>query len=190
MKKLTLLWLTTLLISGCGEFSYKRGASVRDLENTKKTCQSSSEQAMEKCLNAHGWVVKKLDTLEFISGDISKDAPDDLASVSTSPATETQPAQKTADAAKTLPSDTTPTSTQPSTKQAAAPIAQRDPFETVKISSWWKTGGNDTKFQADIQQCKTQLGVAHTPDMAKQLYTRAFVGCMYSHGWKALGKAK
>lgn len=53
-----------IFISGCGEFAYKRGASAKDFDATKKTCQSAgNEAAIEKCLENNGWVVQKLDAL-------------------------------------------------------------------------------------------------------------------------------
>ena len=183
MKKQTLLCLMIVFLSGCGEFAYKRGASVKDLENTKKTCQSVTEQDMEKCLNDHGWVVKKLDNIEFMHEELPSE---NTASDFVLPELDIKQPSKIAITEKDSAIDTTQTQT----KLAEVPAVKTDLFETFKISSWWKTAGNDVKFQADIQHCKSELGELHYPDMTKQLYSKAFITCMYKHGWKALGKIK
>jgi hypothetical protein len=64
MKNIICICVATLFTTGCGELAYKRGASSKDLETTKKSCQSAGNQeAIEKCLEDNGWVVQKLDAL-------------------------------------------------------------------------------------------------------------------------------
>ena len=75
MKKL--LWMAALavMVSGCGELSYKRGASTQDLEAAKAACQSAgSDKAAEQCLEDNGWTVKKLDDIDlFATTGVSPD---------------------------------------------------------------------------------------------------------------------
>ena len=64
MRNTICLCLILMLTTSCGELAYKRGASAKDLEATKKTCQSAgNEAAIEKCLEDNGWAVQKLDAL-------------------------------------------------------------------------------------------------------------------------------
>lgn len=80
MRKLVCLSFCCLVASGCGEFAYKRGASAKDFDATKKTCQSAGDEAaIEKCLADNGWVVQKLDALGlpdselFATASVSED---------------------------------------------------------------------------------------------------------------------
>lgn len=80
MRKLVCLSLFCLLVSGCGEFAYKRGATAKDFDATKKTCQSAGDEAaIEKCLADNGWLVQKLDALGlpdselFATASVSED---------------------------------------------------------------------------------------------------------------------
>ena len=52
-----------LTISGCGEFSYKRGASATDFQQEKKSCSTEykSESDVDKCLAKSGWIVVSAD---------------------------------------------------------------------------------------------------------------------------------
>ena len=75
MKKLLWMAVLPLMVSGCGELSYKRGASTQDLEAAKAACQSAgSEKAAEQCLEDKGWTVKKLDDVDlFATAAVSPD---------------------------------------------------------------------------------------------------------------------
>lgn len=66
---------SALLISGCGELSYKRGASTQDLEAAKQACaEASRDRPAEECLAAQGWTVKKLDDIDlFATAAVSPD---------------------------------------------------------------------------------------------------------------------
>jgi uncharacterized protein YceK len=64
MKNIICMFVATLFTTGCGELAYKRGASAKDFDTSKKSCQSTgNEAAIEKCLEDNGWVVQKLDAL-------------------------------------------------------------------------------------------------------------------------------
>lgn len=67
--------VSALLLGGCGELSYKRGASTQDLEAAKKTCtEAGRDRPAEDCLAAQGWTVKKLDDIDlFATAAVSPD---------------------------------------------------------------------------------------------------------------------
>jgi len=80
MKNFICICVATLFTTGCGELAYKRGASAKDLETTKKSCQNAgNEEAIEKCLEDNGWVVQKLDAIGlpdselFATASVSED---------------------------------------------------------------------------------------------------------------------
>lgn len=72
MKYIVSIGLSIVLLSGCGaEIAYKRGASARDLQVSKATCDKpSDEKALEKCLEDNGWMVQKLDGSGFSDDDL------------------------------------------------------------------------------------------------------------------------
>lgn len=185
----TYLWmgLIALSMTGCGELSYKRGASAQDLDATKKSCRSAgSDQAIEKCLEDNGWVVTKLDDIDlFATASVTPDHrnPGGDAARSNAP--------KTAAAEPVEPSNSPPASADPGRKPPAieggtayAPPAS--PLDVYKVSSWWKLGAGREVMEADTSDCVTQLGDAHKPDNKTQRVTRGFVVCMHTKGWKAL----
>lgn len=55
------------LISGCGELTYKQGASVRDLDQAKQACKYANEANIEQCLEKNGWYVQKLDDVDLFA---------------------------------------------------------------------------------------------------------------------------
>lgn len=101
MKNIICICVVTLFTAGCGELAYKRGASSKDLETTKKSCQSAgNEAAIEKCLEDNGWVVQKLDALGlpdselFATASVSEDNRNPYQTLPTEAApNETAPAQ-------------------------------------------------------------------------------------------------
>jgi hypothetical protein len=50
-------------LSGCGEFSYKRGASAADYQTAKQQCEKQFSVAAEidQCLQQQGWLVVSAD---------------------------------------------------------------------------------------------------------------------------------
>lgn len=179
-KKYLLLTLP-LMLNACGEFSYKRGASAADLQNTKQVCQNDQNgETVEECLKKNGWVVQKLDALEdidlFATASITND---------------NRVADGGKSVEKTLPSIETVTQDKPieSDKKTVNPT-QPKPTDIYSISSWWKIGGSDSKLKSDMSECADTLGVDHQPDVAAQKYTRAFVICLHNKGWTALKNAK
>ncbi|MGZ8252415.1 MAG: hypothetical protein ACXW1P_07960 [Methylophilaceae bacterium] len=175
--------LAALLLSGCGEFSYKRGASVSDLENTKKTCQAKGggDTAIEKCLEDSGWVIQRFNEPDPVAEvSVNPDnrnagSPVKAASISTA-STDTAVEGKVAED-KTSKGETT-----------SAPVIKKvaDPMDTFKISSWWKLGGSAESLKAATEECVTVLGETHRPNVHTQNVTRGMLLCMREKGWRGL----
>lgn len=174
--------LAALLLSGCGEFSYKRGASVSDLENTKKTCQArgGGDTAIEKCMEDNGWVIQRLNE------------PDPVAEVSVNPDNRNAGSPVKAASASMVSTDKAlegKVAEVKSTKDetaSAAEIKKADPMDTFKISSWWKLGGSAESLKAATEECVTVLGEAHRPNVHTQDVTRGMLLCMGEKGWRGL----
>ncbi len=165
-----ILLLAALLLGGCGEFAYKRGASSSDLEAAKQSCREKGPDpvAIEQCMSDRGWVVHNLSRTGPLEAD---------------PVVE----------ASVIPSDrrienaasATPGPTQPAT---AATAVKRTPemTDTFKVSSWWKIGGGAADLKADTEACVAKLGEAHRPDSQTQSVTRGLLLCMKDKGWSGL----
>ena len=68
MRNFVLVMAISLGLNACGEFSYKRGANVAQLEKTRQTCQAKHiDNDIEKCMEANGWTVQKLDSFEIMT---------------------------------------------------------------------------------------------------------------------------
>ena len=168
------LLLAALLMSGCGELAYKRGASAGDLQAAKKSCQANAADAatVEKCMADKGWAIQNLEQMEPL------DDADPV--IEASPLPSNQRIENAASA--------------PSAGQAAAtppPAAARpgkipDPLDRFKVSSWWKTGSGAASLQADTDTCVARLGEAHRPNPQTQTATRGLLLCMKEMGWSGL----
>jgi hypothetical protein len=66
-NKLILIIGLTMFISACGEVSYKRGASVRDIENAHAACRGIPEENFSACLQKQGWEIQKFDDSELFA---------------------------------------------------------------------------------------------------------------------------
>ena len=216
MKKLLWMAMMAWLVSGCGELSYKRGASTQDLEAAKAACRSSgSEKATEQCLEDKGWTVKKLDDVDlFASAGVSLDNRNQ--SVLTAPTfVPVTPAQPAAAAPSAMATAAAPAAEKPAVAsrgseasvgtvtrssansvapQAAPPMPSApaasppppSPLAVYTISSGWKIGAGREALAADTNDCVATLGEAHKPNAKTQQVTRGFVVCMHGKGWKAL----
>jgi hypothetical protein len=161
------LLLLAVLLSGCGELAYKRGASSSDLEAAKKSCREKGPDsaAVEKCMADHGWVVQSLSRMEPLDADpVVEDSaiPSD---------------RRIENAASAAPGATQP-----------ATAAKRTPemTDTFKVSSWWKTGSGAASLKTDTEACVEKLGEAHRPDSQPQSATRGLLLCMKDKGWSGL----
>lgn len=199
-KRLIIIALAIIEVA-CGEVSYKRGASVRDIESAHKACRGVPESAFSDCLQKQGWEVQKFDDSELFAetsvtdnrgtppAKHEKTMEEELQETAqprnsverATPATATSKTQS-----ETSVADTKPTPS-PMVKPAPAPV---DPLKTYKINSWWKFGGTPAQLKADQTSCVTTLGEAHQPDMATQTYTRGLIECLHKNGWKALKAVK
>ena len=165
--------LTVLLLSACGEFAYKRGASVSDLNATKKAClaKNADKAAVEKCMAGDGWTVQNFDSAEPI--DTMQSEPD--------PVIEATVTEDNRVIAK-------PKITNNPSGEAIAPAEKKpaDPMDTFKIGSWWKLGGGADNLKGSIAECVKTLGEAHQPDSQTKKVTRGLLLCMKEKGWHGL----
>lgn len=203
MKRYLCAVMSALLVGGCGELSYKRGASTQDLEAAKQACTAGRrDQSTEQCLAAQGWTVKQLDDVDlFATAAVSPDnrTPGAYVVPAWVPVTPAAPASTSAPAssgaasppaaptAAAVPAAVSAPATAPTiASTAASPAAAPSPLDVYTISSWWKIGADREALAADTQTCVTELGAPHKPNAATQQVTRGFVVCMHDKGWKAL----
>lgn len=200
--------LLVFLMAGCGEFTYKRGASIRDLEQTKQACKYASEASIDQCLEKNGWYVQKLDDVDlFATASVSDNRSSQpmLVDVKNEQPNINEKTENKSEISNTIANkeDTSvvskklepsknsdqvinkpPVVAQAKPKQEVKNSA--DPYQTYKISSWWKMGSSDAMLRKHLAECSEKLGESHAPDIAKQTYTRALVVCMHEKGWKGL----
>ena len=184
MRNFVLIMAISLGLNACGELSYKRGASVAQLENTRKTCQANhTDTDIEKCMEANGWTIQKLDSFEIVT--------------ETSANAEEQNAEKiknTEHEKSMVSGENTTTTDNPKNAETTKPIkpakkkAVSNPLEPFVVPSWWKTGVKPDSFKTDSNACVDKLGEAHKPDGKTQTVTFAFIGCMAEKSWRAFKK--
>ncbi|OYW40034.1 MAG: hypothetical protein B7Z35_02455 [Hydrogenophilales bacterium 12-61-10] len=165
------LLLAALLMNGCGELAYKRGASAGDLEAAKKSCQANASDAaaIEKCMADKGWAIQNLDKMEPL------DEADPVIEAIALPSN-----QRIENAASLPPAA-------PAASPAAVAVNKApDMLDTFKVSSWWKTGSGAASLQADTDACVARLGDAHRPNTQTQRVTRGLLLCMKDKGWSGL----
>ena len=183
--------MLALLVSGCGELSYKRGASTQDLEAAKKSCQSAGgEKAAERCLEDQGWTVKKLDDVDlFATAGVSPDNRSPSAFI-TPEFVPVVPAKSAAPAPPTMAAAAAPATDKPAVPLVSPPPSPppppSSPLDVYTISSWWRMGADREALAADTHDCVATLGPSHKPNETTQQVTRGFVVCMHAKGWKAL----
>jgi hypothetical protein len=182
VKNIICLGLILVVTTSCGEFAYKRGASAKDLEATKKTCQNAgNESAIEKCLEDNGWVVQKLDALGLPDSELFA-----TASVTSDNRVPNQSARETLPKSETVSGETSTNEVAEPVKKDVASIPTVNAFEKYKINSWWKMGGSRDALELSMAACSEKLDVAHQPDRKTQTFTRGFAACMYEKGWRGL----
>ena len=188
-KMLGLIAIATL-VTACGEFSYKRGANVAQLENTRQSCQAKvNAEAVEKCMKDNGWTIQKLDSFEiFTEAEPKSDEQSEVETAENTSDLTTENAQKTG-VTETVVADKQQTATNPSAKPKTK-VASSNPLDTYVVSSWWKSGVRPDAFQVDSNMCVEKLGEAHKPIGKTQTVTVGFISCMNEKGWKALKKLR
>lgn len=170
--------------NACGELSFKRGANVAQLEKTRQACQAKHTDAdIEKCMEANGWMIQKLDSFEILTETSANADVEALEKINAS------------DSKTTMDSDgktTNPDKTATSAKaiKASKKTNNVNPLETFVVPSWWKSGVKPDSFKTDSNACVEKLGEAHKPDGKTQTVTFAFIGCMAEKGWRAFKKPK
>ena len=179
LYKTGLCLLACSLLTSCGEFAYKRGASNKDFALAKQSCASSSEAEVAQCMKNNGWYVEKIDDIDL------------FASVSTQ-SNQAQSRSPTQAKETNLPANTVHNETKQAsadadaTEKSTPPTASTPATYIYKISSWWKLGGNGQKLEANLNMCSSNLGEKDLSNKAKHMYTRDFVLCMHQYGWKGL----
>jgi hypothetical protein len=176
----SILLLLTLLLSGCGELAYKRGANSSDLETAKKSCRAKAQDAaaVEQCMAGHGWGVQNLPRMVSLDADPVIEAsalPSDHGIENSASST---PGKSGAEGTVSAWSD----------KAQPTPIVKKAPdmLDTYNVSSWWKTGSGAESLKADTEACVAKLGAAHRPDNQAQMVTRGLLLCMREKGWGGL----
>lgn len=167
--------LIAVMLSGCGEFAYKRGANLSDLENAKKICKEKGldAAAAEKCMANNGWVVQNLSKMEPIDAD-----PVVEASVIPSD----QRIENAASSKQHAEEYVSYSPPHPATAVRKEPAA----MDLFKVSSWWKAGGGADSLKIDTEACVARLGEAHRPDSQIHAVTRGLLLCMKEKGWSGL----
>ena len=189
MNKLVWVGLAAWLLSGCGEISYKRGASPADLEVARKACRASGDdKSADKCLEDQGWVIRKPDDMDlFASVAPSNDAripAADVAKVPGAPVSASAGVAAQPGAAKTGAAKAASGQTAAAAAVAVAPPP--GPLDVYTVGSWWKIGAGRESLEADMGACVKDLGDAHQPDAKTRQVTRGLVVCLHDKGWKAL----
>lgn len=210
-KSLIIIALAIVQIA-CGEISYKRGASVRDIETAHKACRGVPESAFSDCLQKQGWEIQKFDDSDlFAEVSVTDNRGTPPAKAEQSAFVEVQEnahtssvvENKTTQANSAVQTETgdDSKSSEVTTTVTKAPITEGkvvaqpsptpvDPLKTYKINSWWKFGGTPAHLKKDQSECLAKLGDGHQPNMATQTYTRGLIECLHKNGWKALKAMK
>lgn len=172
-------------IAGCGSVAWKQGAGATDLQRDETECraQQPSDDAAAKCMRDKGWTITQFG------------APEDV--VAQSPARTSKPAvNDESDTAESAPTGTiavTPLASDAEGKDptlnAKAPTADTKTTTSanakINVQSWWKAGAQAADFNNDANGCVATLGVEHTPDYAKRLYSYGLTQCLRDKGWHA-----
>ncbi len=202
-----------VLLTGCGEVSYKRGGSPQDIERAHSACRGSGDQ-LSACLAQHGWQTPKIDAFDPLFATIeatdnreaTQAKPSPFIEVTPAPTETAHPVVVAPAVAISKPGEPAPKSQavpvpgavvtpQPAVKESAPPVthrstAQDGPEVQYSINSWWKMGGFPQQLKADQHTCEQRLGESYLPDYKTQTYKRAFVVCMHDLGWMAIRNLK
>lgn len=163
-----------LLLDGCGEFAYKRGAGQDNLKAAQQECQAAGGKPAnyEKCMQRRGWFVQELGDLGEIDGSVKPDDPAKL--------TETDPVATVGTKQDNRDTDS------PGQPTAEVLATSKTLLDVFIISSWWKFGGSPAELKASISDCVSQLGEEHAPSSDMHKATRGLLLCMKKRGWHGL----
>ncbi|WP_438969824.1 hypothetical protein [Methylophaga sp.] len=159
--------LVSALTACGGEFSYKRGASVQDLQNQKTDCDGNnrSEEEVNKCLKDNGWIVVDMDSdyslkprkLKTLSTTYSKSQGDPFA------------------VEETL-----------AMEEASEATVTEDPLDVIKVNSWWKAGAGPEQLYQNGDACLESLGEDYKANANFSEVSLGIAYCMEDKGWRAL----
>jgi len=203
MEKYLGVVLLGLLLSACGELSYKQGGSAQDLSRTKKLCQSEglkTDAEISQCLDKNGWSVHQLDDLDLFAvasvtpNNHNADAKENKIVIDGTEAIESEkasPMQTSAHQENLTQENMAQVNSESINREnngapASKPAKVTSPLDIYVVSSWWKMGSNPKSLEMDTNACVASLGEAHQPNPKTQQVTRGFVVCMFEKGWKAL----
>lgn len=171
-KKQYVTYLGCLLVlSGCGgEFSYKRGAQVNELNMAKSDCSSQyeSKSEIDNCLKNAGWI-----TVDFNSANDSNEE-FFLETLSTTHTNNENDPVVTAEKAKSQISEQQDKKT------------YKDPTERIKVNSWWKAGAGPDQLKADGKYCLETLGDEHYINSNMSEVSIGIAKCMQQNKWRLL----
>lgn len=195
---LTFVIISSLLLSACGDLSYKRGASYQDLDKDKLACAASippskpvahinekeaaknTDEVIKQCLQARGWAVQNLGESHMLSGLLFT-LPSSTKDASTEKAHHVTPNTNDLSAGQLNTSEMDKKAAEPTKSE----VFDDDPYQVFKINSWWKSGSTANALKTDINRCVGKLGEAHKPSSSYQTATRGLIMCMQEEGWRA-----
>ena len=167
LKRVITVWAATVFLlelSGCGQFSYKRGATFSDLQHEKTDCTmgNKTDAEVQQCLKDRGWLMV----------DMDEDSPHNNTRL------------------KTISTSYTKTANDPFAgdhpEQEAESTMPDDPYFPLKVSSWWKAGAGPKELQEDGLICSEKLGATHPHSDNLSQVTLGFAYCMQELGWRVL----
>ncbi len=167
-----------VLLNGCAEVTFKRGAGPGEMQATEQGCRAKSAdvEAYKACLNAAGFIYAKPSGDAVLFADDAAAGTDGIAlgtAPDTSPTVSVEPSGR---AGEPLPQ---------TAKPAAAPA---DPRKKVTVASWWKLGGTAGGLEADQASCGATLGEAHAVAPNAKIMTIGMLRCLKGKGWFAVGR--
>lgn len=155
-------------LTACGgEFSYKQGATAQDLQNQKSDCEEGGRSAeeMNKCLKDNGWIVVDMDSDYSLKPRKLKPVTATYSEPTNNPLAEQPVAESHA---------------------AAEPIIPNDPFEIIKVNSWWKTGAGPEQLYLDGDACLESLGEGYEANANFSKLSLGVAYCMEDKNWRVL----
>lgn len=168
----------TLVVTGCGEAVFKRGADPGAMANTQAACRAATqdEAGYIACMEGKGYLVKGSQDSVFVAGPgTAGGGTQALGDALFEPGTASTTAAATAMAA-------------PAPAPTTAPVTPFDPLKQLDVASWWKLGGSPDQITAAQSRCVGTLGNAHRPDPGGTRVMRAMIGCLQAAGWRGIGR--
>jgi hypothetical protein len=166
---------TLVLLNGCAEVTFKRGAGPGEMQATEQACraQSADVEAYKACLNAAGFVYAKPSGDAVLFAEQAQ-VGDGIAVTHAAPTISVAAAGR---AGESIPQAAKPTATPPA-----------DPLQKLTVASWWKLGGTAGGLEADQANCGTTLGEAHQVAPNAKVVTVGMLRCLKGRGWFAVGR--